>query len=163
MKRKIYLETSVISYLTALPSRTIIGAAHQQITQAWWEMRSRYDLFVSASVLAECAGGHAEAAAKRLQIIKGIPILATTDESIELARSLVSHSAMPRKATEDALHIALSTIHGMDYLLTWNCRHIANIEIQRNVSQYLESQGLLLPIMCTPEELLGENDDEIIG
>lgn len=163
MKRKIYIETSIISYLTARPSSTIIGAAHQQITLAWWEKRSDYDLFISGSVLAECAAGNTEAAEKRLSAISGFSLLATTDSAINLARNLILKSIIPRKATEDALHIALATIHGMDYLLTWNCRHIANMEIQRKISHHLESIGLLMPIMCTPEELLGENDDDTAG
>ena len=163
MKLKMYLETSVISYLTARPSKTIIGAAHQQITYAWWEKkRQDFDLYISASVLVECSGGDKEASQKRLSAIKGIAVLATTDGAIELARDLISKKIIPEKAEEDALHIAIATIHGMDYLLTWNCRHIANIEIQRNIAQHLESIGLLLPVMCTPEELLGENYDDII-
>ncbi len=163
MKRKIYIETSVISYLTARPSKTIIGAAHQQITQAWWETRNNYDLFVSGSVLAECSAGNTEAAEKRLNAVNGLTLLSSTDSTIDLARHLILKSIVPRKAAEDALHIALATIHGMDYLLTWNCRHIANMEIQRKISHHLESIGLLMPIMCTPEELLGENDDETTG
>ena len=164
MRRKVYLETSVISYLTALPSKTIIGAAHQQITVAWWERKgTECDLFVSASVLAECAGGNAEAAQKRLLVAQEITLLATTDSAIALARDLILKNIVPPKMGEDALHIAIATIHDMDYLLTWNCRHIANIDIQRKIAQHLESIGLLLPIMCTPEELLGENDDDIIG
>ncbi len=150
MKRKVYIETSVISYLAARPSKTIIGAAHQQITQAWWETRNDYDLFVSGSVLAECAAGNTEAAEKRLGAINAIPILSTTDSAVDLARHFILNLIVPRKAAEDALHIALATIHGMDYLLTWNCRHIANMEIQRNISHYLESIGLLMPVMCTP-------------
>jgi predicted nucleic acid-binding protein len=163
MKRKVYIETSIISYLTARPSKTIIGAAHQQITQAWWDTRNDYDLFVSGSVLAECAAGNTDAAEKRLNAVNGVPLLSSTDSAIDLARHLILKSIIPRKAAEDALHIALATIHGMDYLLTWNCRHIANMEIQRNISHHLESIGLLLPIMCTPEELLGENDDDTTG
>lgn len=162
MKRKIYVETSVISYLTARPSKTIIGAAHQQITQAWWETRSEFELFVSDVVLDECADGNTEAAQRRVNAIKDIPLLEVTEPAVEVARELILRSIVPRKAAQDALHIAVATIHGMDCLLTWNCRHIANIDIQRNVAHYLESIGLLLPIMCTPEELLGGYDDEDI-
>ncbi|MBK7000568.1 MAG: type II toxin-antitoxin system VapC family toxin [Rhodoferax sp.] len=160
MKRKIYLETSVISYLTARPSKTIIGAAHQQITASWWEARGEFELFVSDVVLDECADGNTEAAQRRANAIKGIPLLEVTASAVEIARELISRSIVPKKAAQDALHIAVATIHGMDCLLTWNCRHIANIDIQRNVAHYLESVGLLLPIMCTPEELLGGEDDE---
>lgn len=160
MKRKIYVETSVISYLTARPSKTIIGAAHQQITQAWWETRSEFELFVSDVVLDECADGNTEAAQRRVNAIKDIPLLEVTEPAVEVARELILRSIVPKKAAQDALHIAVATIHGMDCLLTWNCRHIANIDIQINVAHYLESIGLLLPIMCTPEELLGGYDDE---
>ena len=161
MKRRVYIETSIISYIAARPSKTIIGAAHQQITQAWWETRNDYDLFVSGSVLAECAAGNTEAAEKRLNAVNGLTLLASTDSATDLARHLILKLVVPRKAAEDALHIALATIHGMDYLLNWNGRHIANMEVQRTISYHLESIGLLMPIMCTPEELLGENDDTI--
>jgi predicted nucleic acid-binding protein len=160
MKRKIYVETSVISYLTARPSKTIIGAAHQQITQEWWKLRSEFALFVSDVVLDECADGNTEAAQRRVNAIKDIPLLEVTEPAVEVARELILRSIVPKKAAQDALHIAVATIHGMDCLLTWNFRHIANIDIQRNVAHYLESIGLLLPIMCTPEELLGGYDDE---
>ena len=110
MKRKVYIETSIISYLTARPSKTIIGAAHQQITQAWWDTRNDYDLFVSGSVLAECAAGNTDAAEKRLNAVNGVPLLSSTDSAIDLARHLILKSIIPLKAAEDALHIALATI-----------------------------------------------------
>jgi len=100
---------------------------------------------------------------KLLNAVNGLTLLSSADSTIDLARHLILKSIIPLKAVEDALHIALATIHGMDYLLTWNCRLIANMEIQRNIAHYLESIGLLMPIMCTPEELLGENDDDTTG
>ena len=145
MKRKVYLETSVISYLTARPSRTIIGAAHQQITQAVWQ---------------ECALGNAEAASRRLAVLEGLDVLAVTEEMISLAEELIAKRLIPAKALEDSLHIAVATLHHVDFLLTWNCRHIANPVIQEGIAEYLEQQGLFLPIICTPEELLGGRDDE---
>jgi hypothetical protein len=163
MKRKVYLETSVISYQTARPSNTVVGVAHQQITAAWWETRDQYELFISDVVLDECSGGNPEAAKRRVEVIRGIALLEITDAAIALSRTLIAHSIVPAKAAQDALHISVATIHGMDYLLTWNCRHIANIAIQRKIAHYFESIGLLLPVMCTPEELLGENDDEVFG
>ena len=111
-------------------------------------------------MLAECAAGNIEAAEKRLNAVNGLTLLSSTDSTIDLARYFILKSIIPRKAAEDALHIALATIHGMDYLLTWNCRHIANMEIQRNIAHHLEAIGLLMSIMCTPEGLLGENDDD---
>jgi hypothetical protein len=160
MKRKIYVETSVISYLTARPSKTIIGAAHQQITLAWWELRSDYELLVSQSVWQECAAGDPVAAQKRLAALAGMSVLAITQDMISLAEALIAQAIIPAKAVEDALHIAVSTLHHVDFLLTWNCRHIANPVIQEKIAVYLEQRGLFLPIICTPEELLGGNNDD---
>lgn len=160
MKRKVYIETSVISYLTARPSKTIIGAAHQQITQVWWERRSDYELFVSQSVWQECAAGDPVAAQKRLAALERIPVLGVTKDMIDLAEVLIKQSIIPAKAIEDALHIAISTLHHVDFLLTWNCRHIANPVILEKIAIHLEQLGLFLPIICTPEELLGGVNDD---
>ncbi|MCF7979173.1 MAG: type II toxin-antitoxin system VapC family toxin [Chromatiaceae bacterium] len=158
MKRKVYLETSVISYLTSRPSKTIIGAAHQQITSAWWDKRYDYELFLSELVLRECAGGDSAAAQKRLEVVKNIPLLVATEEAYQLAEALLRKGIIPAKAAEDSLHIAIATVHSVDYLLTWNCKHIANPELQRKIMDYLDKQGQFLPFICTPEELLGEED-----
>ncbi|MCX7172807.1 MAG: type II toxin-antitoxin system VapC family toxin [Proteobacteria bacterium] len=160
MKRKVYIETSVISYLTARPSKTILGAAHQQITLAWWETRNQYELLVSESVLRECGAGDPGAAQKRLAVLADMPLLLISEEALNIAEALVGQGIVSSKAAEDALHIAVATVYGVDYLLTWNCRHIANPEIQRGISEYLEQIGLFLPFICTPEELLGEENAE---
>lgn len=160
MKRKIYVETSVISYLTARPSKTIIGAAHQQLTFAWWEKRGQYELMVSEVVLRECGAGDSESAARRLEVIRDLPLLLITEQAIKIAEALIKQKIVPLKAIEDALHIAIATAHGVDYLVTWNCRHIANPEIQRGIASYLEQIGTVLPFICTPEELLGEANYE---
>jgi predicted nucleic acid-binding protein len=157
MKRKVYVETSVISYLAARPSATIVGAAHQQITQAWWETRSHYELLISESVLRECAAGDPVAAKKRLAVAEGLPLLLIDERALTVAMELIGNGIVPTKAAEDALHIAIATIYNVDYLLTWNCRHIANPELQRNIAAFLEKKGLFLPFICTPEELLGED------
>lgn len=156
VKRRVYVETSVVSYLTARPSKTIIGAAHQQITLAWWELRHQYELFVSESVLRECGAGDLGAAEKRLAMVRNVPLLTITEHAVDIAEALVKERIVPIKAAEDALHIAIATVNKVDYLLTWNCKHIANPEIQRNIAAYLEKVGLFLPFICTPEELLGE-------
>ena len=160
MKRKVYLETSVISYLAARPSKSIIGAAHQQITTAWWDKRSDYDLFVSELVLRECAPGDPDAAAKRLEIVKTIPLLVATEEAYQLAEALLKEGIIPVKAAEDGLHIAIAIIHAVDYLLTWNCKHIANPELQTKIMGYLKETEQFLPFVCTPEELLGEENND---
>ena len=160
MKRKIYVETSIISYLTALPSREIIGAAHQQITAAWWAHRHDYELLVSRAVWQECAAGNPEAAERRLAALAGMTMLAVTEDMVSMAEDLIVSRIVPKKAFEDALHIAISTLHRVDFLLTWNCRHIANPIIQEKIAAYLEQRGLFLPLICTPEELLGGVEDD---
>jgi hypothetical protein len=145
------------SYFTARPSRTLLGAAHQQITRDWWEGRRQdFDLFISELVLLESSSGDAEAARRRLEVLQGIPRLDLDDRVYQISRNLVSRAIIPRKAAEDAVHIAVATVHGMDYLLTWNCKHIANPQIQSKVANYLAGQGWLLPYICIPEELLGD-------
>jgi predicted nucleic acid-binding protein len=160
MKRRVYLETSVISYLTARPRKTILGAAHQQITAAWWEGRNDYELVVSESVLRECGAGDPGAAQRRLNSVAALPLLLINEQALHIAEARVTKGIVPTKAAEDALHIAVATVYGVDYLLTWNCRHIANPEMQRNIAAYLEQIGLFLPFICTPEELLGEENAE---
>jgi hypothetical protein len=146
--------------LTARPSKTILGAAHQQITRAWWDRRSEYDLVVSEAVLRECAAGDPEAARKRLEAAADLPILLITEQALEIAQALVERGIIPPKAAEDGLHIAAATVYRIDYLLTWNCSHIANPEIQRGIAAYLDTIGLILPFLCTPEELLGDDNAE---
>lgn len=153
MKSKVYLETSVVSYLVALPSRDIVQAAHQQITREWWEHRDRFDLFVSRPVLAEAAGGDANAAARRLAALQGIPVLAVSAEASEFADRLLKTSIIPGKMSIDAIHIAVAVANGMDYLLTWNCTHIANASIRGKIEDACREEGMRPPIICTPEEL----------
>jgi hypothetical protein len=160
MKRKVYIETSVISYLTARPSKTILGAAHQQLTQSWWERRFEYDLLVSQSVWQECAAGDPDAARRRMATLEELDVLAVTEDMIALAEALIAQRLIPAKTIEDALHICIATLHHVDFLLTWNCRHIANPVIQEGIAEYLVQRGLFLPIICTPEELLGGQNDE---
>jgi len=159
MANSVYIETSIISYLTSRVSRNLIGAARQQLTQAWWDTRINYDLFISEVVYRECAAGDANAAKKRLDAIEGLALLRVTREAIEISKALVGRGIIPAKAAEDALHISIATVHAMDFLLTWNCKHIANPEIQKCIALYLEEQGLFLPFICTPDELLGVDDE----
>jgi|SRR3989304_5000873 len=155
MKPKVYLETTIISYLAARPSRDIIIAAHQELTNEWWEnRRKRFDLFVSQLVIQEAKSGDKEAARKRLGLLEPIPLLELNDKAISLARILMN-DAIPPKAVEDALHIAVAAIHGMDYLLTWNCKHIANAEKEHAIATVCRSNNFEPPIICTPEELMG--------
>ncbi|MCP4404687.1 MAG: type II toxin-antitoxin system VapC family toxin [bacterium] len=153
----VYLETTIVSYLTARPSRDLIIAAHQQITQEWWDSRrNNYDLYVSQLVVHEAGRGDPNAAARRLAVLDSIPMLALAEPAVILSEQFIQQHAIPEKAAEDALHIALATIHGVDYLLTWNCKHIANAERWSAIAETCRQQGYEPPIICTPEELLGE-------
>lgn len=157
MKPKVYLETSVVSYLTARLSRDLIVAAYQQITQEWWQNRSNtFDLFISQLVVDECSQGHAEAVQKRLQAVQSLPLLDLTDEGGDLASELIRNNVLPQQAESDALHIAIATTNGMDYLLTWNFKHIANAVIKQRIEQICRQAGYEPPVICTPEELLAE-------
>lgn len=159
MKPKVYLETTVISYLTARPSRDLVTAAHQQVTQDWWlDSRPYFDLFISQLIKDEASGGDERAAEKRLQTLSGLPLLPTSREALELAKAIMKQALIPRKASEDALHIALATTNGMDYLMTWNLRHIANAVIRGQVEALCRAEGYEPPVICTPEELKEADD-----
>ena len=152
---KLYLETTVISYLTARPSRNLRVVAHQEITADWWARRRvRFDLYVSRLVVDEASAGDVEAAARRLATLDGIPRLELTESVSMLAARLVAEAAIPREAIEDALHVAVAAAHGMDYLLTWNCRHIANATMRNRIADICAASGVEAPVICTPEELL---------
>jgi hypothetical protein len=157
MKAKVYIETTIPSYLVARPSRDLLIAAHQQLTRNWWELRGpTFDLYVSEPVLEEAAAGDAIPAKKRLELLADIRVLALTEGIMKLAESLVTEGPIPRKAAGDALHIAIATSYACEYLLAWNCRHIANAEIQRMARSVVRRHGFELPTICTPEELMGE-------
>jgi hypothetical protein len=160
MKASVYLETSVISYLAARPSRDLIVAAHQQITVEWWEVRDSWELSISALVVSEAGSGDGEAAGRRLALLQRLPLLTLNDAALDLTEQLLAKAALPAKAREDALHIAIAAVHGMDYLLTWNCKHIANAVKRPTIEAVCETSGYRPPIICTPEELLGDRDVE---
>jgi hypothetical protein len=157
MQPTVYIETTIVSYLTAKPSRDLVTAAHQQITQEWWaRRRADFELFVSQFVIQEASMGDVEMAQKRLGELRAIPLLKVNQNVEDLARDLIANGALPWKAAVDALHIGVATVHGMDYLLTWNCKHIANAEMQSKVAAVCRDRGFEPPVICTPEELLGE-------
>lgn len=154
MKYQVYVETSVISYLTGRPSRDLVVAAHQTITRQWWEERSDvFELFISDITLEEAGQGAPEAASARLAVMGAFPVLSTDEAAASIARRLVSAGLVPQAAVADALHIGTATTHGMDYLLTWNCRHLANALMRNRIVAFIEGEGLACPVICTPEEL----------
>jgi hypothetical protein len=151
----VYLETTIIGYLTSRPSRDLIVAAHQQLTCDWWDLhRTSYDLFVSEAVVAECGAGDPQAAQERLDLLAGLPILDVTGESELLAGSLIRGVPLPDRANIDALHVALATVNGIDYVLTWNCTHIANATLQHKIETICRAAGYNPPIICTPQQLM---------
>jgi len=131
-------------------------AAHQEITRDWWESRrSDFDLYISELVLEEVRAGDGQLAGRRLELLAGLPILPATSEILELAKELITKGPLPRKAAGDSVHIAVAAVYGCEYLLTWNCRHIANAELFRAIRRVIDEYGYDVPILCTPEELLG--------
>jgi hypothetical protein len=154
--QRLYVETSVVSYLTAYPSRDVVVAGQQQVTLEWWGSRSRFDLYVSDAVIAEASRGDPDAAARRLDVLSGIPLLEATPDAEVLANKILQTATMPPKAAVDAAHVAIATVHGLDFLLTWNCTHIANAANRSKIEKVCRALGYQVPIICTPFELLEE-------
>lgn len=154
MKPTVYIESSIPSYLTARPSRDLVKAAHQQLTQEWWDKRDHFELFVSAIVIQEIERGHPEAAQRRLHAMSGIAPLKVKDSAEHFARQLITENLLPEKAMLDALHIAVAAQGGMNYLLTWNCKHIANASMRPKIERACRLMGFVPPVICTPEQLL---------
>ncbi|NJP11170.1 MAG: type II toxin-antitoxin system VapC family toxin [Leptolyngbyaceae cyanobacterium RU_5_1] len=156
MSEGVYIETSILDYLTARPSRDLIVAANIEVTREWWDKRRNdFQLYSSQAVVKETSQGDAEIAFQRLEIIRDFVLLDLNQSVLDLAEQFLGHSSLPVKANVDAVHIAAATVHGMDYLLTWNCKHIANAQIQRKLAEISLDFGYDLPILCTPYELLG--------
>ena len=149
----VYVETSIVSYLTSLGSRDLVRAAHQELTRSWWESRDSYALFASQLVIDEASAGDLAAASRLLEALHEIPLLALTEEVTMLATRLVRDGGLPAKARIDAFHVACATAHGIDYLLTWNCKHIANASLRGKIESICKAAGYQPPIICTPFEL----------
>jgi predicted nucleic acid-binding protein len=157
VKQSVYLETSVISYYTSRFSRDLVVAGHQQITREWLDRHAhRFHFFTSEIVIRECSGGDKGAAKARLSILDDFQIIGLRDDALHLSKVFIRERAFPKKAAVDALHIALATVHGIDYLVTWNCKHIANAQIRSKLEKMANECGYELPTICTPEELMGE-------
>jgi hypothetical protein len=157
MKPITYVETSIVSYLTAWPSRDLVIAARQQITRDWWQVgRDRYDLFGSQLVVQEAGAGDPAAAAERLKVLVTIGMMEVSEAAVELSRRLVSGGALPEKAAQDALHVAIAVTNGARYLVTWNLRHIANVSMREQIERVCRDAGYQPVLICTPEQMLGE-------
>lgn len=152
---KLYIETTIPSYLTARRSWDLRLAAHQKVTEQWWsDHRRKYDLYTSAFVREEAAEGNLTMAAARLALLDGIRVLPTTEEVDGLAGQLLAGELIPVKAATDAFHIAIAAVHRMDFLLTWNCTRIHNLSIIRRVERICATEGYACPVICNPDELL---------
>lgn len=156
LSKKVYVETSVVSYLTARATSNLLAAAWQTATAEWWDThKTRFELCTSALTIEEASRGHQEAAARRLEALEELARLPITEAVSALADALIQRGALPASAQNDALHIAVAAAHGVDYLLTWNFRHLANAETKPLVREVCERQGYASPEICTPSELMG--------
>jgi len=152
----VYLETTFISYLVARPSRDVIVAGHQQTTQDWWaNRRSQFECSISQIVIDEASQGDPAEVQKRLAIIGGLPTLDVTEDAEALTRAIMAAGMLPPHAFPDAAHVAVSAVHVVDYLLIWNCKHLANAQIARRIAMVCEKLNHKMSIICTPEELMG--------
>jgi hypothetical protein len=158
MTQRVYVETSVVSYLTARPSKDPIFEAHRLITVRFWEhAKSPFELFVSQLVIDEASRGDTDAAARRLEAIESIPLLDAPEEVDRLANAIMRDGALPPNALEDAIHIAIAAVNGMEILVTWNCRHIANAVLRPRIEDACRNAGYDCPVICTPESVVPED------
>jgi hypothetical protein len=155
VKKRIYLETTVVSYLTARMSRDLLIAGHQQATQQLWPMlTSEYETFISALVYQEASKGDRDRASKRLEAIKVFPMLEIDDEVRSLAEKIVASWGIPKQFPEDALHVAVAAVNEIEILVTWNFGHLSNPFTRRLIRKIVEREGYSCPEICSPDELL---------
>ena len=156
----VYIETTIVGHIAGRVHPDPFVAARQQITRDWWrDEGSGYEVFISQVVLEECSQGDPSAAAERLEVVKDINLLEASDEADDLADALISEQAVPASEPRDAFHIAIAAVNGVDYLLTWNCKHIANATLRGRIEKVCRDAGFEPPVICTPEELVELDDD----
>ncbi|MBM3818406.1 MAG: type II toxin-antitoxin system VapC family toxin [Acidimicrobiia bacterium] len=157
MKRRVYIETTIVSYLTSRSSRDVVVAGRQQLTHRWWEVRRpNFDVVVSQVVLDEIQAGDPEAAKRRLDLVAPIPLLEVTPEMLEFAAHLLERVPLSQQAAVDATHVAVAAHHRVEFLLTWNVAHLANAVLRRRVEAVCRAAGFEPPVLCTPDELMEE-------
>lgn len=157
MKASVYIETTILSYLVARPSRDLVVAAHQQLTLEWWDHhRPSFHCYVSQIVVDEITKGDPAESKKRQEVASKLPLLDVNDDAASFAEELLGEKILPPKAAQDAIHIAVAAVNGLDFLLTWNCTHIANAKIEGRIAALCRSKGFQPPVICTPEELMVE-------
>lgn len=154
-----YIETTIPSLYTGRPAQRLIEAARQNLTRIWWDHnRHEFDLVCSQTVIDECSEGDSEMARKRLELLDSIPLLELTDDAVSIAKILLANQVIPAKAADDAIHIAVASVHRIDYLVTWNCKHLANPRNWRRISDCVAGFGFRATITCTPEDLIGDDN-----
>ncbi len=156
MKQKIYIETSVVSYLVARPSKDIIIAAHQASTSDFWVQLDNHEVFISEIVIQEASRGDEQQIRRRMELLENFNVLKIDNNIREIAREILTQNVIPSKCPEDALHIAVAAANGMDIIVTWNFKHINNPFIRKKVRYIVEEKGWGCPEICSPEEFLGE-------
>lgn len=160
MAEKVYIETTIVSYLTARPATDVVVRGHQELTKLWWQRRAAdFHLCSSQFVIDEASAGDAQAARARLQVLSSLELLQIGTDVPTLADLLLAEAALPPKARVDALHLAVATTNGVNYLMTWNCKHLANALLWRKMEQACRKIGLKPPLICTPFELIGDAHD----
>ena len=156
----VYLETTVVGSVAGWIHPNPDIASRQHKTRRWWATaKSEYRLFISQLLLDECGAGDPTAAQERIDEIAGLPRLDITDDVRDLANALMAANAIPRSEPRDALHVAIAAAHGVEYLVTWNFKHIANATLRTRINEVIRDNGYEPPIICTPEELAGMTDD----
>ena len=161
MPHSIFIETTIPSYYVSRPSRNLLQFARQELTREWWDARRHeFDLFTSQLVLDEASEGESAKASERLELLSGLELLDITEEVEALAADLIRSDIVPSVAARDAFHLAAAGVHRMNFLLTWNCKHIANPFIADRLQSCFSSMGVHLPTICTPEQFFSDDDDD---
>jgi hypothetical protein len=161
MKKKVYIETTIVSYLTGRPSGDLLIAARQLQTRQWWDEESKnYELMVSNAVLEEISEGNVDQAVKRMGLIEGVAVIVISDDVKDVAEALIQNCSIPASSYYDALHVAICAVYDIDLLLTWNCKHLANPFMLPKIYGVLQSLGYLSPLIVTPEQLLEVSNAE---
>lgn len=157
MKPKVYPKTGIISYLAARPSRDLAVEANRILTHEWWDLkRSQYEIFVSDFVYDEAIKGDENAAKRRILILNSLTSLKMSEEAMRLSHNIMQLGILPKNAEEDSVHIAIAISNGMNFLLTWNCKHLSNVTFQQNLAKILTDRGFVVPLICTPRKFFGE-------
>lgn len=157
----VYVETTVIGHLAGRAHPDVTIAARQATTRRWWmAAAAKFQLLISQIVLDECSAGDPAAAQERLDEIDALPSLDITQAVRDLADQLLSNHAVPPTEPRDALHIAVAAVHGVQYLVTWNFKHIANATLRGRIEDVCRDAGFEPPIICTPEELAGDDSND---